>query len=224
MRQIVTLVWKDMLIHWRTAGVLVLAWPIGVRLLLLMQPGDPATTRPFAGVTAVLSVGTVTPLGMTLATWLVEHERTKETFAWLRALPIADSHIVLSKFVAVLVFYVVGGAAWLVVLGGVGPVLSVPQFVSAWLVAFVFASVALLFQFVSSSRFGASAPALFVFLALLAGQPITESAQAVATLVRWWNDPVAQIWMWLACVATEAVVVWTTCRRFRSQDAHRVVA
>jgi ABC-type Na+ efflux pump permease subunit len=192
--------------------------------LLLMQPGDPSTTRPFAGATAVLSLGTLTPLGMTMATWLVEHERTKETFAWLRVLPVSDSHIVLSKFIAVLVFYVVGGAAWLLVLGGVGPVLSVPQFVTAWLVAFVFASVALLFQFVSSSRVGASAPALLVFLALLAGQPITQSPHAVATLVRWWHDPVAQIWMWLACLAIEAVVVWTTCRGFRSQDAQRVVA
>lgn len=224
MNQVPALVWKDVLIHWRTAGALVVGWPVFLRLLLLMNPGDPSATRPLAGLTTLLSVGTVTPIGMAMATWLVEQERTKETFAWLRALPVSDAHIVLSKFATVLVFYLLGGAAWLLVLGGVGPAMSVSQFLSAWSVAFMLACLALLFQFISTSRFGATTPALLVVLVFLAGQPISRSPDTVAAISRWWGDPWGHVWLWSGCLATEAVVIWIAWLRFRAQDAHRVVA
>ena len=224
MNQILTLVWKDLLIHWRMAGALVVGWPIGLRLLMLMSPEDSSAARPLAGVTAMLSVGTVTPIGMAMASWLVEQERTKETFAWLRALPLSDAHIVLSKFAIVFAFYVLGGVAWLLALGNVGPAMSAPQFLSAWAVAFVLASLALLFQFISTSRFGTTTPALFVFLVFLAALPVSRSPDAVATVARWWGDPWSHAWIWSGCLATEVVVVWISWFRFRSQDAARVVA
>lgn len=224
MTQILTLVWKDVLIHWRAAGALVVGWPMGLRLLMLMNPVDASAARPLAGVTALLSAGTVTPIGMALAAWLVEQERTKETFVWLRVLPLSDAHIVLSKFATVLAFYVLGGAAWLVFLGDVGPAMSVAQFLSAWAVAFGLASLALLFQFISTSRFGTATPALLVFLVFLAALPVSRSPDAVATLARWWGHPWAHAWFWSGGLATEAVVVWLAWLRFRSQDAARVVA
>lgn len=108
MRQIRALVWKDIRIHWRTIPPMMLALPVGVQLVLQMQRAGATEGSPSAARAAMLIVMMVVPVAVAVAAWLIERERSRETFAWLRTLPVSDAQIVASKFISCLVFYVMG--------------------------------------------------------------------------------------------------------------------
>ena len=158
-----------------------------------------------------------------VAVSLIERERSRETFAWLRTLPVSDWHVVLSKFVAAFVFCLALGVAWLLALWDLGPILTLPQFVSAWCVTFLMASFAILCQIVFSGRVAVMWPMLVVFLVLIVAQPITSSTPSFERMLALWRDPATHVWVWPVCVGVEALMVAAAYASFHSRDTHSLV-
>src|SRR5688500_4818645 len=105
MNQIRALVWKDLQVHWRAAALLLVGWPVGVRLLvLIVQAAPDSAGSGLPIVVTMVSLFLFMAAAAGLATMLVERERSKETFAWVRTLPVSDAHIVTGKWVTGLVF------------------------------------------------------------------------------------------------------------------------
>jgi hypothetical protein len=224
MTPICALIQKDLRIHWRAALVLVLGWPAFLRFLVLIQPDSTWTEgRTPTGVAGFLTLTTVSPLGITIANWLVERERSKETFAWLRTLPVSDGHIVASKFVFCLLVYLVGAAIWWVALWDIRPSLTAMQWISTWLVTFVLGSMALLCQIALTGRLAAMMPAGLALLGVLAFYPVQRSPDLLVRAATWWNDSRAHILLWLVVAGLEALVIGLAYLRFRSLDTRRLV-
>jgi len=224
MHQIRALVWKDLQMHWRAAGLLLLGWPIGVRLLVLIPHTSPGA-NPAALLVEVTMVSLLlfVAVAVGLATTLVERERTKETFAWLRTLPVSDAHIVAGKCATGLVFHVVGFAAWWVVLGRIAPALTVPQVMSVWCVTAVIASVPLVSQIASSGRLVAVAPVTVLALGLLAGPMLGRWPSAAAQATRAWNGSLEHLLIWMGCLAMYLLLAAVAYWRFHADDTHVLV-
>jgi hypothetical protein len=219
MDQIRALVWKDLQVHWRAAGLLLSGWPIGVRLLMLIPQTSPdANPAALPAVVTMASLLLFVAVSAGLATTLVERERTKETFAWLRTLPVCDAHIVAGKCATGLVFHVFGFAAWWTVLGRFAPALTVPQAISVWCVTAVIGSVPLVSQIASSGRLAGAAPVAVLVLGLVAGSALGRwpeaSVQAIRALNGSWEHPL----IWIGCLGLYAALAAVAYWRFHTND------
>jgi len=225
MRQVCTLVWKDIHIHWRTISSLMLVLPIGVQVMLRMQQAGSRTGgSQSAGRAAMLIVTLLVPVAVAVASWLIERERSRETFAWLRTLPVSDAHIVASKFISCLVFYLIGGAAWAAFFRGSGLDLTAYQFVSVWFGSLVVAGFALLSQLLLTGRMANASPALLMLLvAWFAVRPVEQSGPAIQQVRRLWGDPRFHAWLWIGCVVLQGVFAWLSYLRFHSQETDELI-
>jgi len=210
--------------HWKWAAASAVGWPVFVRALQWLSEFGPASQgRPRwmlpAAVSSIMAAQVVTGMAVSI----IERERSKETFAWLRTLPVSDWHVVLSKFVAAFVFCLALGLAWVLALWDVGPILTLPQFVSAWCVTFLMASFAILCQIAFSGRVAVMSPMLVVFLVLTAAMPILSSDQSFERMLALWRDPATHVWVWPVCAVVEALIVGATYVSFHARDTHSLV-
>jgi ABC-type Na+ efflux pump permease subunit len=220
MNQIRALLWKDLRLHARFAATYLIAWPIVMRLAIQAQHAmglSKVQSVASALISTAISFSSV--LAIFLAQALIERERGKATFAWIRTLPASDFHIVIAKFAAVLAFGLVHGAGWWMAMLGAGVELSPWQALSAWLVWWAFAGVALFFQVLLSGRLAGGMPALLVLGAIGVAFQVSRSPDAVLRMTQVWNDPYAHIGIWVSCVAVEACAVAATYARFHTQDS-----
>jgi hypothetical protein len=218
MEQIRALVWKDLQVHWRGAGSLLLGWPVGVRLLVLIpqtsQDVDRGALQVIVTTTSLL-LFVAASAGM--ATMLVERERSRETLAWLRTLPVSDAHIVAGKCVTGLIFHGVGFAAWWLALGQLAPPLTVPQAITVWSVTAVIGSIALV------SQMAPTAPAGLLAVAVLAGAMFGRWPALMSRAVEVWHGSWRQVPLWAACLTTCAVLFACAWWRLRAHDAQTLV-
>jgi len=224
MNQVCTLVWKDLRIHARSIALHLLGWTFVMRVLVQAQHALGLTKGQSLGSMVVgASIPLVSLFAIAGAQWLIERERGKETFAWVRTLPLSDLHIVLAKFGALLVVCVIVGVGWRIATLGVDIGLAPRQLASSWLICWAFAGIALFCQLMFSGRLAGVTPALLYFIvagvAFLAGRSPDTSARVAEA----WNDPWAHVWLWCACVAIQAVTVVATYGLFRSRDSHSLV-
>jgi len=219
MHQIRALVWKDLQVHWRAAALLLAGWPIGVRLLVRIVQASPDAGGPGVPiVVTMVSLFLFVAVAAGLATVLVERERSKDTFAWLRTLPVCDAHIVTGKCVTGLVFHAAGYAAWWMVVGPLAPALTVPQAVSVWCVTAVIGSVPLVGQIASSGRLAPAAPVAVLALCLLAWPALSRSPAAAAGAIDAWRGSWAHPLLWMGCVAAYALLAGVAYWRFHAND------
>jgi hypothetical protein len=224
MKQIQALVVKDLRVHARRIALHIVAWLAVMRILLQVQHAWGFTQgQSLATLTINASLALLPIFAIYSAQWLIEAERAKETFAWIRTLPVSDGHIVLGKFAAMLVIcLIVAVALWVATLGiDVG--LTAGQLLSVWLLWWAFAGTAVFFQVLFSGRLAGGAPAALAFVAAGIGFSISRSPVAVAHVARMWNEPGAHVGIWVACVAVEACAVAATYAWFHARDSHRLV-
>src|SRR6185436_8023052 len=97
------------------------------------------------------------------------------------------------------------------------------QAVSAWMVWWAFAGVALCFQVLLSGRFAGGTPALLALGAIGVAFNVSRSPGAVLRVTAAWNDPYAHFGLWVGCLAVEACAVAATYARFRTRDSENLV-
>ncbi len=224
MNQIAALVWKDLQIHRTSIAVYLLGCPILLRVLLQTQH-TMGLTRGQSLVSMVVptAISFSSMFAIFIAQWLIERERGKSTFAWIRTLPLSDTHIVLAKFAAVLVFCLAGGAGWRISVLGIDLATAPWQLLSAWLLWWTLAGLALFCQVMFSGRLAGLVPGVLAFALAGVAVHITRSPAAVARAIQIWNDPRAHFGLWLMCAAMQATVIGATYRLFSSRDSHSLV-
>lgn len=219
MRQLIALVTKDCLLHWRSVALFCVGFiALGHALMWILPP------LPQSGLALppALTVPAVLSFVMTCVTWLVDRERSRETFALLRALPLSDLHIVGSKYLTYVLMQL-AGLAFVLVTAPVGAYLSPIQVATAFMGILAFASLCLAAQLSVSHRKAAVAPVMLL-LALAAGASRVDHSHAVVReLVRRWHETWLHVSLWAVCLAVVLVSVVVTCLRFRSQDTQDLI-
>jgi len=224
MNQIRALVWKDLQISARSNLLHPLLWIVVMRILVQMQHTLGLTKGQSLGsLVTSASIGLFLLLAIYSAQWLIERERGKETFAWIRTLPVSDGHIVLAKFAAMLTTCLIVGLGWWIATIGIDIGLAPWQLASAWLVWWAFAGIALFCQVLLSGRLAGGTPAVVFFVATGVAFYVSRSPEAVVQVMQIWNDPGAHVWLWLTCVAVEGGAIAATYMRFHAKDSHSLV-
>ena len=160
---------------------------------------------------------------LTCVTWLVERERSRETFALLRALPVPDLHIVGSKYLAYVLMQLLG-LAFVLVTTPVGKYPSPIQVVNDVHGDYLFASLCLAVQLSFSHRKAAVAPVICCWSCAARAARLGSRTHIVLELVR----PLARAMaprclLWAICLA---VVAWRAPRHLpavRSQDTQDLI-
>jgi hypothetical protein len=217
MRAVLTLARKDLLLHGRgvvayTVGYAAAAWA----LLWLLPPvggrdTPPAIIFPIALYFVLVCSG-----------WLAERERSRETFALLRALPVSDLAIVGSKFAA---YFGMQLFAFAVALAA-SPLTrfaTAVQLVTIFAVMYAFGGLVLAVQLCFSARRAVAGPLLVMVAATLAGARIARAPGLVADVVRLWADPWVHAGVWAGCGAVTVAMIAIAWLRVRSQDTQDLV-
>jgi hypothetical protein len=217
MRAVLTLARKDLLLHRRgvaayTVGYAAAAWV----LLWLLPPvsgsaGPPAIMFPIALYFVLVCAG-----------WLVDRERSRETFAFLRALPVSDLAIVASKFAAYFVMQVFGFAVALLV-SPLGRSATPVQLVTAFAVMYLFGGLVLAVQLCFAARRAVAGPLLLMVAATAAAARIAKAPDLVADAVRLWADPQAHVLAWGAIALVICVLVLIAWLRLRALDTRNLI-
>jgi ABC-type Na+ efflux pump permease subunit len=217
MHAVLVLTAKDLRLHARgvvayTLGFTVAAWV----LLWLMPPlsgpnGPPAILFPIALYFVLICAG-----------WLVERERSRETLALLRALPVSDLAIVGSKFLAYFVMQLFGFTVALLASPLVR--LATPvQLISVFVVMYLFAALVLAVQLSFAGRSAAAGPLVLMVIATASGARIARSPELVVDAVRWWNEPWLHAAFWAGAVLVVLGLGSLAWLRIRSQDTQNLV-
>lgn len=219
MAQLIALILKDLLLHGRALVLFVTGFTLLVWVLVWAAP----QTRPLdAGGRALITQPLLLFSFAIWAEWLVNTERSKETFAFLRALPVSDGHVVGSKF---MVCWMMECLVLVVVL----TVSPMPLSLNAWqtvtyLVAgLTAATVTLAVQLCVSHRKAFAVPTSLLFLVVGAIATVAQSPAGIGRLIALWNEPRAHVVAWLVCGGLNALLVHLTVLRFRSQDTPQLV-
>jgi ABC-type Na+ efflux pump permease subunit len=220
MRRLTALVTKDLLLHWRGLLLCCVGYTVGARILLYMLP----PIQPTAGdAQPAILFPLVLYFGLICVGWLVDRERSHNTFALLRALPVSDAHIVGAKFVACLAMHLCELAALLVVFPTILAGLTVLQIGTVFLAVLTFGNLLLAFRVMFADKLRASAPAVVVVVAMLAMARQGDAGQAVVRLTQWWPEP----WFHGASLAVGVVanglLVAITYLRFHAQDTDQLI-
>ena len=224
MNQVCALVWKDLRVHARSIVLHLLGWTFAMRALVQVQHGlGVAKSQSLASMVVHTSIPLFPLFAIASAQWLIERERGKETFAWVRTLPVSDLHIVLAKFGAMWAVCVIVGVGWRIATLGVDIGLAPWQLASSWLIWWTFAGIALFCQLMFSGRMAGVTPAFLYFIVAGIVLFVGRSPDARVRAMAIWNNPWAHFWLWGACVAVEGVAVLGTYRLFRSRDSHSLV-
>ena len=220
MTHIRALIAKDLVLHWRN---LVLFCVGSTLLLWALVWVTPASKRLDASGRALVTYPVLVYSLAIWVEWLVNSERTKETFAFLRALPVSDWHVVAGKFVVCwLMEFVV-----LVIVLALSPMrlnLNAWQTVTYVVAGLTAAAVTLAVQLGLSHRKAFAVPVGSVLVLVAVVAALAQSPEHVGRLLGLWRDPEAHIVVWLVCVGLDASLVYLSYLRFRSQDTDRLIA
>ena len=224
MNRVCVLVGKDLRIHARSIALHLLGWTFLMRVLVQAQHAMGLTIgQSLPSMVVGASIPLCPLFAIVSAQWLIERERGKETFAWVRTLPVSDLHIVLAKFGAILVVCAVVGVGWRIATLGIDISLTPRQLVSSWLIWWTFAGIALFCQLLFSGRLAGVTPALVYFTVAAMALWVGRSPTATARVAAAWMDPWTHVGLWCVCVAIEAITIVATYRLFRSRDFHSLV-
>ena len=217
MRMLLALVHKDLLLH----GLGVVAYSVGFPLAAL---GLRWLLAPLNKDAAPMTAAVPMALYFVLicAGWLVERERSRETFALLRALPISDLQIVAAKFLAYCIMQVVGFAGALVVLP-VGRFVTPVQLVTVFLTMLAFGCLVLAVHMSFSGKRALVAPFVLIGVMVVAAARLAREPRLVADFSRLWGEPWVHAVVWVGALATAAGLVWVTYLRMRSQDTQDLI-
>ena len=219
MRQLIALVTKDCLLHWRSVALFCVGFIALAHALMWILPPLP---QPGLALPPVVTVPAVLSFVMTCVTWLVDRERSRETFALLRALPLSDLHIVGSKYLTYLLMQL-AGLAFVVLTTPVGAYLSPIQVATAFMGILAFASLCLAAQLSFSHRKAAVAPVILLLVLAASATRVGHSQAIVRELARRWREPWLHVSLWAVCLAVVLVCLLATCLRFRSQDTEDLI-
>ena len=219
MRQLIALVSKDCLLHWRSVALFCVGFIALAHALMWILPPLP---QPGLALPPVLTVPAVLSFVMTCVTWLVDRERSRETFALLRALPLSDFHIVGSKYLTYVLMQL-AGLAFVLVTTPVGTYLSPLQVATTFMGILAFASLCLAAQLSFSHRKAAVAPVVLLLLLAVGAARLGQSHAIVRELVRRWREPWLHVSLWAVCLAVMVVCLLAACLRIRSQDTQDLI-
>ena len=219
MRQVIALVTKDCLLHGRSVALFCVGFLALAHALLWVLPPLP---QPGVALPPALTVPAVLSFVVTCVTWLVDRERSRETFALLRALPLSDLHIVGSKYL-VYVLMQLAGLAFVLVTTPVGKYLSPIQVATTFMGILAFASLCLAAQLSFSHRKAAVAPVILLVVVAAGATRLGQSHNIVRELTRRWRDPWLHVSVWAICLAVMLVCLAATYLRFRSQDTQDLI-
>ena len=219
MRPLIALVTKDCLLHWRSVALFCVGFTVLAQALMWILPPLP---QPGLALPPALTVPAVLSFVMTCVTWLVDRERSRETFALLRALPLSDLHIVGSKYLTYVLMQL-AGLAFVLVTAPVGAYLSPIQVATAFMGILAFASLCLAAQLSFSHRKAGVAPVILL-LVLAGGASRVGHSHAIAReLVHRWREPWFHVSLWAVCLAVVLACLVATCLRFRRQDTQDLI-
>ena len=187
-------------------------------LLWVLPPLPP----PGLALPPALTVPAVLSFVMTCVTWLVERERSRETFALLRALPLSDLHIVGSKYLAYVLMQL-AGVAFVLVTTPVGTYLSPLQVATTFMGILAFASLCLAAQLSFSHRKAAVAPVILLLVLAAGAARLGQSHAIVPELVRRWREPWLHVSLWAICLAVMVACLLAAFVRIRSQDTQDLI-
>ena len=219
MRPLIALVTKDCLLHWRSVALFCVGFIALAHALLWILPPLP---QPGPTLPPVLSVPAVLSFVMTCVTWLVDRERSRETFALLRALPLSDLHIVGAKFLTYLLMQL-AGLAVLLIATPVGAYLAPIQVATAFMGVLAFASLCLAAQLSFCHRKAGVAPVILLLVLAASASRAGQSQTLVQELARRWHQPWLHVSLWAVCLAVVLICLAASCLRFRSQDTQDLI-
>lgn len=211
--RIVALVAKDVRIHGRDIAVTQVAILALLGLMNYMRPAEAAVLA-----SAVFNFNFL--LAGFWSEWLISREKTKGTFAWMRACPVDDRDLVAAKFLAVAICCV---SLWVV-----SSVMFLRAYISEgglgmWLVLqlglLLFGGLAIATRWRFGPKLGQMLPygiAGALLGLLIAAEKTGFAAAGEATPVSW--NPAVQAFMVAALLAAYVGIYFTTYRWVRGSD------
>ncbi len=214
-RQMQALIAKDLRLHGRA-----MALTMGGSLVLIALAGHVAPQGAGPRSSFVFSMNLL--LTLLWSDWLITRERSKRTFAWLRALPVDDRLLASSKFVAAAGCC---GVFWILSSGLFARELWRPP--GTWLtllcalVTFGGLSVATKWRF--PWRLGHVLPLAIVLVPVLLFMMLADEGTGVRErLVATWNAPYGRPAAMASLLALYAAIVAITVRWVRQADTFQL--
>ena len=210
-----TLIAKDLRLHGRPL-LLVFAGILSfVGLVVHFVPSDASS----AGFVA--NTNMIVPL--MFSEWLIAHERSTRSFAWLRTLPLDDRTLVLSKFLfasgCCLVLWVVSSGLFAPeVWQSRGEPLVTPCALLA------FGALCIATRWRINWHLAAAVPFFFLGAVLLLSMAIVrEGTRARAAIIAFWNAPYGPALAAACLLLIYLAIVWSTIRWVERSDTWRLV-
>jgi hypothetical protein len=213
MKTVTALVRKDLLLHWR--GMVLLSVGMGAFVVLLLWLFPP---RERQGVVPVGLLAMLVNFNLAFATWLVDRERSRETFALLRAMPVSDRAIVTSKFITHGLLGVTGFGVMLAVYPRLLGILTPPAVVTLLITFLMFGALVVGLRLCLPERPGTIAPLVVLLVLAIVGARLSQEPQVVALYER-----VSMGWSYHAAIRGIALLVsggiwYVTVRCFQSRE------
>lgn len=214
----VALMRKDFQLHWRnilgtTVGLAALAWV----LLWLLPPPERK------GVLPVVLVPMLVNFQVCFATWLIDRERSRETFALLRAMPVSDAAIVTSKFATHAVLNLFSFALMLAVYPRALTLLTPATLVTVLVLALTWGCSVIALRLILPDRPGTIAPLTVLLVLALAGARLSQRHDLGAAFDRlsshWWF----QYALWGGALLTSGALWLAAVRWFQSRETRDLV-
>lgn len=204
---------KDARIHWQHMFGLWIGLGVFVRALLWLLPPPEEV-----GVLPPVLVPMVVYIHLGSAAWLVDRERSRRTFALLRAMPVSDASIVTSKLVAHALVNLVGFGSMLVVYPRALTLVTPATLVTTAVTSITFGSYVVGMRLLLPDRPGTILPLLLLLAVAAAGWRLSQQYDMVASFVllssRWWF----QYALWGGALATNCAIWLITVRLFEARD------
>lgn len=215
-RQFVALIGKDLRLHGRTAAL-----TIAGTLLLFAAAMRLSPQADGPRISLVFNVNALATL--LWSDWLIARERSKRTFAWLRALPVDDRALVGAKFAL--------AAAWCIACWLLSSALFAREFwrppgtgltVQCALLAFGGLSIATKWRF--PWQIGQIAPMVILLVpVLLLATFAGDGTVARETLLAMWRTPLGRLATAASLLAVYAAIVAVTVRWVTRADTSQLV-
>jgi predicted MFS family arabinose efflux permease len=219
MTHVLALMRKDFQVHWRnvfgtTAALSALAWV----LLWLLPPPERK------GVLPVVLVPMLVNFQVCYATWLIDRERSRETFALLRAMPVSDAAIVTSKFASHAILNLVSFGLMLAVYPRALTLLTPPTLVTILALCLTWGCSVIALRLILPDRPGTIAPlAALLVLAIVATRLSRRHDLGAAfdqLSLQWWF----QYALWGGALVTSWAFWLVAVRWFQSRDTRDLIA
>lgn len=197
---------KDLRLHGRAVAISQICAVLLLWMLTRTGPDDHGRNLPL--------VVNFNLIGCALwAEWLIAREKAKETFAWLRTLPVSDTDIVVAKFALA---WAISVSAWLLTSGILLRSLFVPDRTGLWVVLTAgigaFSALTIASRWRLGPKTGQMAPfgLLFLLLTPLILMPDPAARALEDAILSWVEAPGAWIAVSASLVAGHLLIVVLT--------------